>query len=182
MTVLEWDMGMQGKPEDFVTFRLPDRVRRLIVVRHGQYQGSRENEQLTEVGKEQIVALASRIKNLLPDWGVVLNCTSPEPRAEETAWILSGELGLGGICLKESLSTEGQTHSTEFPVTMEMVAIYGAQCDTLIMVSQAGIACGFLQAYAREVLGVDLGNFRLVHKGSAVMLELDSETPSIKPL
>jgi broad specificity phosphatase PhoE len=64
------------------------RLKKLIIVRHGDYSG----EDLTKKGRDQIEALSLQIKALIRDCRSRL-FTSPAPRARQSANILYQSLG-----------------------------------------------------------------------------------------
>ncbi|MDR0860565.1 MAG: histidine phosphatase family protein [Candidatus Peribacteria bacterium] len=83
----------------------------IIIVRHGAY-GS--DDRLSEVGKEQIVALATKLKKAFsskPQWfdesailgETTLLFSSTAPRAKDSAEVLQKELGLSSLSLDENL-------------------------------------------------------------------------------
>lgn len=64
-----------------------DKMKRLIIVRHGRY----ENGHLNEKGIEQIRTLSTRIKELVGGANVIV-LSSPIRRAKESAQIIAGEV------------------------------------------------------------------------------------------
>src|SRR4051812_19945426 len=67
----------------------------VVALRHGDYnERSREEGELTEFGKEQMGAVASRLRSILPPGLTIAVVTSPLIRAEQSGDIISAEFGV----------------------------------------------------------------------------------------
>ena len=146
-------------------------MKRLIVVRNGQYKGSGTDEALTSIGQRQIWTVANRFADI--ELGRTGIFTSPAPPAQECADIIAGFL-VERVTIVDCLDYEARQRATEFPETLDLVRGIADDHDTVILVTHFGVACSFLQYYARAVLNHDYDEFMLLHEGAARLLRVDS--------
>jgi phosphohistidine phosphatase SixA len=113
----------------------------LIIVRHGNYQGSPESRRtpLSTDGRRKIVQLRA---TLLPYYqGIVAVCTSPFLRCWQTAELLAEPAQVQPEPFEELVSGGGVP--ADLPNTLELVRRKGAQASVVIVVAHLECVLGF---------------------------------------
>jgi phosphohistidine phosphatase SixA len=148
----------------------------LILVRHGPYKsgGTYLNEDLSEIGRLQIVDLATKLSDHVSGKRVTI-VHSPSLRTTQTAEILSRQFrapmephgflwsGMGG---------EGQ----DFAKAHALIRTLMTSNDVVIVVTHYEYVEGFPSYFGFEELGVSNFPTHVIDKGHAWVIDCDAKT------
>ncbi len=141
-------------------------MQKLIVVRHGEYEG----RQLTEQGRNQIAKLAPKLKARV-EGATFIILASTSIRGQQSAEILAEHLG-GEPELHEVLSSEPD-HPHNHEALLELIKLRQNEADVLILVTHYEYAHGFPSYYAEKAFGENLQH-HTVGNGQAVVLHCET--------
>lgn len=124
-------------------------MERLILFRHGRYNGSLE---LSDEGRQQMEVLAEKIRPELSGGKRALILSSTAPRARQSAEVVGGILELA-IELHEVLWSDND-HVEDFDATLALIQDRQEEADVLILVSHLEYVEDFPRFFGRKVLDV----------------------------
>ncbi|MDP1694427.1 MAG: phosphoglycerate mutase family protein [Candidatus Woesearchaeota archaeon] len=164
-------------------------MKHFFVVRHGSYHSHGREDVLSPLGHEQMMTLGRFIKDILHGSSAYI-CSSPAPRAVQSAQILGNALSLPSSSLEEipylwsgsDVPNDNPGYAAIFGQKdlMALVEERKEKADGLIMVTHFEVVrdlphCFMDQAFQQKVKIPEVG------KGQAVHINLERRTYQIIP-
>jgi len=141
----------------------------LILVRHGEYDRAYH---LSSNGREQVVALAEKLKSFVNGSSVII-FTSIADRARESADILCSFFGVDYE--KHEILWSENDHPANFLGTLNLVRSNKDRADILILVTHIEYVEDFPSYFTENELGTKLRSTS-VGKGEALVIDCQQKT------
>lgn len=155
-------------------------MQKLIIVRHGEYNLDKNNQLLTDSGKEKLQNLAEKIKKSLTatesttpfiaENSIII--TSDSPRAMQSSDILKKILEIKKV-EKTAIINEDVVTENNYEDVLDLIKKYNS-CDTIILITHAYFTNHFPEYFLKEYLKIEK-KLPLLDRGSAYIIDCQSK-------